>query len=75
MASHKAVATKPSSSRDVSADPGHQGPMSQQNADGFGNHDLHPQKMVQLVGCRDFHAQHQEPNVTSSSRRQTRVRH
>ncbi len=72
MISHKSVATKPSSSRDVSANLGHQGPMSQQNAYGFGNYDLHPQKMVQLVGCRDFYAEHQETDVVFSSRRQKR---
>jgi hypothetical protein len=55
--SHKMVAAQFSSSRDVGADCGHQGPMSQQNSYGFGGNELHPQKLVQLVGCRDLNAQ------------------
>jgi hypothetical protein len=39
--------------RDAAADCGSQGPMSQQNTDGSGRHELHPQKLVQLVGFRD----------------------
>jgi plasmid replication initiation protein len=39
--------------RDVAADCGSQGPMSQQNIDGSGRNELHPQKLVQLVGFRD----------------------
>jgi hypothetical protein len=42
--------------RDVAADCGSQGPMSQQNTDGSGSNELHPQKLVQLVGCRDPNA-------------------
>ena len=42
--------------RDVAADCGSQGPMSQQNTDGSGRNDLHPQKLVQLVGFRDPNA-------------------
>ena len=30
-----------------------QAPMSQQNTDGSGRNELHPQKMVRLVGFRD----------------------
>ena len=39
--------------RDVATDRGSQGPMSQQNTDGSGRDELHPQKLVQLVGFRD----------------------
>jgi hypothetical protein len=39
--------------RDVATDCGSQGPMSQQNTDGSGRNELHPQKLVQLVGFRD----------------------
>ena len=39
--------------RDLATDCGSQGPMSQQNTDGSGRHELHPQKLVQLVGFRD----------------------
>jgi hypothetical protein len=43
--------------RDVATDRGAQGPMSQQNTDGSGRNELHPQKLVQLVGYRDPNAQ------------------
>ena len=33
-----------------------QGPMSQQNAVGAHGHEMHPQKLVQLVGCHDANA-------------------
>jgi hypothetical protein len=36
--------------RDVATDCRSQGPMSQQITDGCGRNELHPQKMVQLVG-------------------------
>ena len=38
---------------DVIADRGAQGPMSQQHADDSHGHEMHPQKLVQLVGCHD----------------------
>jgi hypothetical protein len=34
--------------------------MSQQNTDGSGRNELHPQKMVQLVGFRDPNARKHE---------------
>jgi hypothetical protein len=40
--------------RDVIADCG-DGPMSQQHADDSHGHEMHPQKLVQLVGCHDPH--------------------
>jgi hypothetical protein len=46
--------------RDVAADCGSQGPMSQQNIDGSGRNELHPQKLVQLVGFRDPNARKHE---------------
>jgi hypothetical protein len=46
--------------RDVAADCGSQGPMSQQNTDGSGRNELHAQKMVQLVGFRDPNARKHE---------------
>jgi hypothetical protein len=56
MISNKSVAAQFSSSRDVGADGGDQGPMSQQNTHGSGSYELHAQKLVQLVGCRDLNA-------------------
>ena len=46
--------------RDVATDCGSQGPMSQQNTDGSGRYELHPQKLVQLVGFRDPNARKHE---------------
>ena len=46
--------------RDVAADCGSQGPMSQQNIDGSGRNELHPQTLVQLVGFRDPDARKRE---------------
>ena len=39
--------------RDVATDCRSRGPMSQQITYGSGRNELHPQKMVQLVGFRD----------------------
>jgi len=41
---------------DVAADGDSQGPMLQQKTDGSGRNELHPQKLVQLVGFRDPNA-------------------
>ena len=46
--------------RDLAADCGSQGPMSQQNTDGSGRNELYPQKLVQLVGFRDPNARKHE---------------
>jgi hypothetical protein len=52
--------------RDVATDCGSQGPMSQQNTDGSGRNELHPQKLVQLVGFRDPNArQHEGASVAA----------
>jgi hypothetical protein len=45
--------------RDVATDCGSPGPMSQQNTDGPGRNELHPQKLPQLVGFRDPNARKQ----------------
>jgi hypothetical protein len=44
-----------------------QGPMSQQNADGAGRNELHPQKLVQLVGCRDPNARKHEGAASAAA--------
>ena len=46
--------------RDMATACGSQGPMSQQNTDGSGRNELHPQKLVQLVGFRDPNARKHE---------------
>jgi hypothetical protein len=66
MISNKTVAAQFSSSRDVGADGGDQGPMSQQSTHGSGSYELHPQKLVQLVGCRDL------KEITLTSERESR---
>jgi hypothetical protein len=54
MASSKKVSSQPPSSaepaheKDVGADCG---PMSQQDVSNAHGHDMHPQELVQLVGC------------------------
>ena len=53
MISHKASAARSSPNHDVKGDCGHLGPMSLQNRCNFGGYELHPQKLVQLIGCRD----------------------
>ena len=50
--------------RDVAADCGSQGPMSQQNTDGSGINELHPQKLVQLIGFRNPNAQKREGDAS-----------
>jgi hypothetical protein len=42
--------------RDVIADRSAHGPMSQQQAGDSHGHAMHPQKLVQLVGCHDSNA-------------------
>jgi hypothetical protein len=41
---------------DVLADRGAPSPMSQQHAGDAHGHEMHPQKLVQLVGCHDANA-------------------
>jgi hypothetical protein len=42
---------EPQQQTDVTADCGAQGPMSQQDAGDCHGHEMHPQKLVRLVGC------------------------
>jgi len=56
MISNKTGAAQFSSGRDVGADGGDQGPMALQNTHGSGSYELHAQRLVQLVGCRDLKA-------------------
>jgi len=67
MGSQKTAAAEFSLNRDVSADCGHQGPMSQQNTDGSGRNELHPQKLVQLVGFRDPNARKHEGAASAAA--------
>jgi hypothetical protein len=47
--------------KDVVADGGAHRPMSQQDAGDCHGHEMHPQKLVQLVGCHDPNAaKHEE---------------
>jgi hypothetical protein len=51
------VLAKSPQKRDVIVDGSAHGPMSEQDAAGAHGHEMHPQKLVQLVGCH-------EPNAT-----------
>jgi hypothetical protein len=51
--------------RDVAADCGSQGPMSLQNTDGSNRNELHPQKLVQLVGFRNPNAHERAASVAA----------
>ena len=53
--------------RDMAADRRSQGPMSQQSTDGSGRNELHPQKLVQLVGFRDPNAREQEGAASAAA--------
>jgi hypothetical protein len=76
MISQKLAAAQFSGKRDVSAGSGPQGPMPLQNTCGFGGYDLHPQKLVQLVGCRDRNVQHQKAkNVPASEQEDSQPVH
>jgi hypothetical protein len=52
--------------RDVATDCDSQDPMSQQNTDDTGRNELHPQKLVQLVGFRDPNARKHEGELHRS---------
>jgi hypothetical protein len=47
---------EPVQKRDAIADRGDPGPMPQQDAGGSHGHEMHPQGLVQLVGCHDANA-------------------
>ena len=53
--------------RDVAADCGSQGPMLQQITDGSGRNELHPQKLVRLVGFRDPNARKHEGAASAAA--------
>jgi hypothetical protein len=50
------VPAQPPQQTDAIADGGAQGPMSEQDAGDCHGHEMHPQKLVRLVGCHDPHA-------------------
>jgi hypothetical protein len=64
MISREAAAATSSPSRNESADRP-QNPMSLQNTFGSGSNDFYPQKLVQLIGCRDLDAQQRKHKVAS----------
>jgi hypothetical protein len=47
--------------RGATADRGDHGPMPQQDAGDSHGHEMHPQRLVQLVGCHDANAEKHEP--------------
>jgi hypothetical protein len=51
-----AVRAQPRQQTDAHPDSGVQGPMPQQDAGDSHGHEMHPQKLVRLVGCHDPHA-------------------
>ena len=74
MISHKIAAAQSSPNRDVSVDCG-QGPMSLQNPCNYGSYELHPQKLVQLIGCRDLNARNQKVQIALALEREKRFRY
>lgn len=50
------VPAQPPLQTDTTADSGAPGPMSQQDAGDSHGHEMHPQKLLRLVGCHDPHA-------------------
>lgn len=65
MISHGKVSTNSSLDGDKCANPP-QDPMALQNTGALGSNELHPQKLVQLVGCRLLNAQQEKPKINSS---------
>jgi len=54
----RAMSAEAARKRDVIADGGAApGPMPQQDAGDCHGHEMHPQKLVQLIGCHDPHAE------------------
>ena len=53
--------------RGAATDCSSQGPMSQQITDGSGRNELHPQRMVQLVGFRDPNARKHEGHASAAA--------
>jgi hypothetical protein len=55
VASNMGLSAEVPPKKDIAADGGAHGPMPQQDTAGHG-HEMHPQKLVQLVGCHDLNA-------------------
>ena len=55
--SMRSMSAEPLRKREAIADGGDLGPMPQQDAGDCHGHQMHPQKLVQLVGCHDPHAE------------------
>ena len=64
MVSHGKVAAKSSLDGDKCANRP-QDPMTLQTSAVFVSNELHPQKLIQLVGCRLLNTQQDNPNATS----------
>jgi hypothetical protein len=75
MISQKFVAAQSSPNRDARAGFGHQGPMSLQNSCNLGSYQLHPQKLVRLVGCRDLNARNQKVEISFPPGRESRLQY
>jgi hypothetical protein len=59
----RAVPPEPSQETDAVADCGARAPMSQQNAGDSHGREMHPQKLIRLVGCHDPNAgKHEDPH-------------
>ena len=65
MISHGKVAAKSSLDGDKCAN-SPQAPMTLQNTGAFGSNELHPQKLVQLVGSRLVSARQEKPKAASA---------
>jgi hypothetical protein len=56
------VRAEPPQPTELIADSGAHGPMPQQDAGDYHGHEMHPQRLVRLVGCHDRHAGKPEAN-------------
>ena len=65
MISHGKVATKSSLDGDKCANRTPQDPMTLQTSAAFVSNELHPQKLIQLVGWRLLNTQQDNPKATS----------
>jgi hypothetical protein len=74
MISHKIAAAQSSPDRDVSADCGH-GPMSLQNPCNQGSYELHPQELLQLIGCCDLSARNKKAQIAFPLERDSRFQY
>jgi hypothetical protein len=53
----RSTSAEPLRKREAIADGGDLGPMPQQDAGDCHGHEMHPQKLVRLVGCHDPNAE------------------